>query len=556
MNLYSDRYWHIQMNKPDGKYKDPNCDPKEMLLLPQPVIATNYPKRLADFKNLPIGTIVLVRDGARTIALCRIISGWYENSELCSKFHYDHFRDVEVLHYMSDEDQPNVYGYNIPKRGTFETCSATTQTGEYINKIISMLEMNKDLDNYAQLLRVKKNIILQGAPGTGKTYTTASIAVRICNNEFTDFNNHSRVMEEYERLREEGQIAFCTFHQSLDYEDFVEGMKPVVAEDNGGITYDVEDGIFKSLCLKAQTKEGSDIIACIDKYLESIKGYENKKAIPTISGRSMLYVWWEEGNKTISTRSTVSKSEKAEQHSPSPLNIDKIRLQAIGEGRENNWPHYAKAFINAVKKEYQLENQVSDKPYVLIIDEINRGSISKIFGELITLLEADKRSGSGNHHISLKLPYSKEDFSVPGNLYIIGTMNTTDRSTGSIDYAVRRRFAFVTLESSVEVIREHVNEEVRDLAIALFEQINDLFIRQHKNGDFELEDLMVGHSYFMADDIESLKLKMRYEVVPLIKEYIKDGILRGKKDDEKYFNSWMNATCYYNKELEVSEELV
>lgn len=97
---------------------------------------------------------------------------------------------------------------------------------------------------------------------------------------------------------------------------------------------------------------------------------------------------------------------------------------------------------------------------------------------------------------------------------------------------------------------------MRDLAIALFEQINDLFIRQHKSGDFELEDLMVGHSYFMADDIESLKLKMRYEVVPLIKEYIKDGILRGKKDDEKYFNSWMNATCYYNKELEVSEELV
>lgn len=527
-----------------------------MLLLPQPVIATNYPKRLADFKNLPIGTIVLVRDGARTIALCRIISEWYENSELCSKFHYDHFRDVEVLHYMSDEDQPNVYGYNIPKRGTFETCSATTQTGEYINRIISMLEMNKDLDNYAQLLRVKKNIILQGAPGTGKTYTTASIAVRMCNNEFTDFNNHSRVMEEYERLREEGQIAFCTFHQSLDYEDFVEGLKPIVTEGNGGITYDVVDGIFKSLCLKAQTKEGSDIISCIDKYLESIKGYENKKAIPTISGRSILYVWWEEGNKTISTRSMVSKSEKSEQHSPSPLNIEKIKLQAIGEGRENNWTQYAKAFINAVKKEYQLENQVSDKPYVLIIDEINRGNVSKIFGELITLLEADKRSGSGNHHISLKLPYSKEDFSVPGNLYIIGTMNTTDRSTGSIDYAVRRRFAFVTLESSVEVIREHVNEEVRDLAVALFEQINDLFIRQHKSGDFELEDLMVGHSYFMADDIESLKLKMRYEVVPLIKEYIKDGILRGKKDDEKYFNSWMNATCYYNKELEVSEELV
>lgn len=186
-----------------------------------------------------------------------------------------------------------------------------------------------------------------------------------------------------------------------------------------------------------------------------------------------------------------------------------------------------------------------------------------IFGELITLLEADKRSGGGDHHISLTLPYSKESFSVPANLYIIGTMNTTDRSTGSIDYAVRRRFAFVTLEASAEVIRTHVDESVRDLATALFEEINgksrddqNSFIYQHKSGDFELEDLMIGHSYFMADDIESLRLKMRYEVVPLIKEYIKDGILRGKKDDEHYFNSWMDAKCYLPKLSEDSEDLV
>lgn len=405
-----------------------------------------------------------------------------------------------------------------------------------------------------EILKQKKQIILQGAPGTGKTYKTASIAVGMCNPSFSDFNDHQKVMEEYERLQEKGQIAFCTFHQSMDYEDFVEGLKPEVNGD--AVEYVVENGIFKTICEKAQTKENLDITTCIDKYLNSIKGYNNKKTIPTLSGKSAFYAWWTEGNDTISTRSVLSKCEKGDQYSPSPLNIEKVKLQALGEGVENNWRQYAQAFINAVKKEYNLENQVSDKPYVLIIDEINRGNVSKIFGELITLLEADKRSGGGTHHISLKLPYSKDDFSVPSNLYIIGTMNTTDRSTGTIDYAVRRRFAFVTLESKAEVIEEwcndhHVPSNVKKAALALFAQINGTgkndnssFIAKHKASDFELEDLKVGHSYFMAKNMNSLKLKMRYEVVPLIKEYIKDGILRSMQDDDKYFDSWQNAECY------------
>ncbi len=405
-----------------------------------------------------------------------------------------------------------------------------------------------------EILRQKKQIILQGAPGTGKTYKTAAIAVGMCNPTFSDFEDHQKVMEEYERLQKEGQIAFCTFHQSMDYEDFIEGLKPEVKGD--AVEYNVENGIFKTICELAQTKDNADIVTCIEKYLQTIKGYDNKKTIPTLTGKSELYVWWTEGNDTISTRSVLSKSEKGDQYSPSPLNIEKVKMQALGEGVENNWRQYAQAFINAVKKEYNLENQISDKPYVLIIDEINRGNVSKIFGELITLLEADKRSGGGSHHISLKLPYSKEDFSVPSNLYIIGTMNTTDRSTGTIDYAVRRRFAFVTLESRADVIENWCNSQsvpsdVKKTALALFAQINGLgkhdnssFIAKHKAADFELEDLKVGHSYFMAKDMASLKLKMRYEVVPLIKEYIKDGILRSMSDDDKYFDCWKNAECY------------
>ena len=445
---------------------------------------------------------------------------------------------------------------------------------KYIPKILEMIEGDSKQDNNnpqtfetmteIEILRQKKQIILQGAPGTGKTYKTAAIAVGMCTPTFSDFEDHKKVMEEYERLQNEGQIAFCTFHQSMDYEDFIEGLKPEVKGD--AVEYNVENGIFKTICELARTKENADITTCIDKYLQSIKGYENKKIIPTVTGKSELYVWWSEGNDTISTRSVLSKSEKGDQYSPSPLNIEKVKMQALGEGVENNWRQYAQAFINAVKKEYNLENQVSDKPYVLIIDEINRGNVSKIFGELITLLEADKRSGGGSHHISLKLPYSKEDFSVPSNLYIIGTMNTTDRSTGTIDYAVRRRFAFVTLESRADVIENwcnthSVSSEVKKTALALFAQINGLgrkdnssFIAKHKASDFELEDLKVGHSYFMAKDMESLKLKMRYEVVPLIKEYIKDGILRSMSDDDKYFDSWQNAECYSSSTTDFTAE--
>ena len=300
-------------------------------------------------------------------------------------------------------------------------------------------DMDQKISNISELLKLKKNIILQGAPGTGKTYTTASIAVKICNKDFANCNNHEEVMKEYERLRENGQISFCTFHQSMDYEDFVEGLKPVV--NGSAVEYKVESGIFKNICTEAKRN--------------------------------------------------------------------------------------------------------SKSPYILIIDEINRGNVSKIFGELITLLEADKRTGDGEHSLTLKLPYSKENFCVPSNLYIIGTMNTTDRSTGTIDYAVRRRFAFVTLETSSEVLKEWYKEDtdVKQASLDLFKEINNSFIPNHKVADFELEDLKVGHSYFMAKNLDELKLKMQYEVIPLIKEYQKDGILKTEEGDSSFFKKWQNAEC-------------
>lgn len=410
-------------------------------------------------------------------------------------------------------------------------------------KIKKEMIMGTTISEMTNILKSSHNIILTGAPGTGKTYSTAAIALAILNVKDVQFNDHKSVMEKYNSLLED-QIFFTTFHQSLDYEDFVEGLKPRILTDKDGnsigVTYEPENGIFKRACEAVQTDDSINIVECIDDYLQKIKGFANKKEIPTISGKSSLYVWWKEGNSTISSRSKFSTSTKDEEYTPSPLNIEKIKLQALGKGGENNWPQYAQAFIEAVKREYKVN---ADKPVVLIIDEINRGNVSKILGELITLLEADKRIG-GEHPIKVTLPYSKTLFGVPSNLYIIGTMNSTDRSTGSIDYALRRRFAFVTLKSDVSVIENYYidlgDEELKEISVALFNDIRR-FIDEHNHigGEFGIDDLMVGHSYFMAKSKEELLDKIKYAVIPLISEYINDGILNVEIEEKnKYFDSW------------------
>ena len=552
-------YWHIDLG-------EANSEGKQSSLMTQ--LESNHTITLTEKHQFlgkylsaqPQGTLVLVCQDKKPKKLCQITDEPHlTNEEAGEQSPYPVLRSVEIL-------------TNVPEENTFNTedfqqgiCGFFTKQAKkqypYMKKLLSQLKNGSSLSDTSKsdtlllnecvsLLKEKKNIILQGAPGTGKTYTTASLAVALCNPSFTELEDHIKVMDEYERLRKEGQIAFCTFHQSMDYEDFVEGVKPELQGEH--ITYNVEGGIFKQICEQARTTEGKDIIACIDDYLQKIQGYENRREIPTINEKSSIFVWWNKGNKTINIRTTHPKKDKGEQFSPSQPNIKEIKDQALGKRTTYIHKSYKQAFIKAVKDEYHLEDDASTKPHILIIDEINRGNISRIFGELITLLEADKRTGEGAHPIKVKLPYSKEDFSVPSNLYIIGTMNTTDRSTGSIDYAVRRRFAFITLKTDPEVIKTCIKDDaVRAKALALFKQINGdgtdeatSFIATHKAGDFDLEDLKVGHSYFLAETLEALQMKMRYEVIPLLREYIKDGILQGKENDEKYFAAWEKGECF------------
>lgn len=421
--------------------------------------------------------------------------------------------------------------------------------GNYYKKDKSSLNMTL----YKDILNLKKNIILQGAPGTGKTYNTAALALSICGETIPE--KHEDVMKRYGELQKEGRIGFCTFHQSMDYEDFVEGIKPVNSDD-GELYYRVENGIFKRMCANAEKGNATRT----DNFKESwdkLVNYLDENdflSVDLLCGKGSFNVELNEYGTGLANRTYengVYEKDKWIQGKSKFFNYDQLYniyrgLSGTPAGGHDN---YRKAIVAKMKKDFSLvdysETASASTPqnYVLIIDEINRGNVSKIFGELITLIEADKRIGVTEeekkklHTIRLTLPYSKESFGVPSNLYIIGTMNTTDRSVGNIDYAVRRRFAFVTLKAERQILVSKYGEESKQVQLfdAVFTFLND----DKKHPDMDIDDLMVGHSYFMADDDNELKLKLEYEIIPLIREYSKDGIVNVKKDElEKAFNDW------------------
>ncbi|MBO7598848.1 MAG: AAA family ATPase [Bacteroidales bacterium] len=372
-------------------------------------------------------------------------------------------------------------------------------------------EISKEMNDYIEILEKKKNIILQGAPGVGKTYTTAELALAICDGIEKVPYNHDDVMKRYEQLQKEGRIGFVTFHQSMDYEDFVEGIKP--STDNGTITYDVEDGIFKQISIKAQAGNNFDEI--YDKFISEINEYDEENVCKLKTPKGTIF------GVTVNTKNNLSLYVGSELQKTATLTKENIRKMSEDDKSVKYYQPYFRGVVNILKSKGLKSQKNTDKNYVLIIDEINRGNVSKIFGELITLLEADKRI-DGDHPIKVTLPYSKEEFGVPSNLYIIGTMNTTDRSVGNIDYAVRRRFAFVTLKADVDVLIKKYGKD--SIQVKLFNAVNE-FVDTNNANELDLADLKVGHSFFMVEE-KQLRLNLDYEIIPLLREYYKDGLLK------------------------------
>ena len=438
------------------------------------------------------------------------------------------------VRYIKVEPKRDFDGNQFGKyRQTLHLCN-DKEVIDFVNPIIEQSMIPEKVNKYGDILRLKKNLILQGAPGTGKTYNTAALALAICGEQIPD--DHGKVMRRYEELQKEGRIGFVTFHQSMDYEDFVEGIKPVKLEESE-MYYKVEDGVFKRMSKIAtnpqQAKQTKTLDSAFDDLIQNINDgsvrflpMKNGNMTAKLSVSSQLAIKWETIDGNISAN-CVSKDRllklcevyNTKKALESMNNINESIRNVIGGCNTSYYWAVANYLLDIIGEDNSLAEKTEN--YVLIIDEINRGNVSKIFGELITLLEADKRIG-GDHPIRVTLPYSKESFGVPSNLYILGTMNTTDRSVGNIDYAVRRRFAFATLKADKELVKQNSIS----LAIELFEAVES-FIKKHQI-DMDFEDLMVGHSYFFAEDVSELELKWQYEILPLLNEYIKDGIINAK----------------------------
>ncbi len=394
----------------------------------------------------------------------------------------------------------------------------------------------KDDKNGVLVCKIKQkqplNQILYGPPGTGKTYHTINKALDIIDGSVPEKRDEAKA--KFEAYKQNGQIEFVTFHQSYGYEEFVEGIKAIPVGKEGNeegeeMIYDVVDGIFKKIakCAFSSLTDISKPSNTTKKYRLNAKKLniqaemiqDDTNTFRVLKGSKIRKENTASFPWLLLKKEFLDKAKYSEESEFYILEED-YSFQSISAssslilGRASNG--------NTDWEEVESTNipinisQDNNKNYILIIDEINRGNISKIFGELITLIEPSKRIGA-EEAISVRLPYSNELFGVPSNLYIIGTMNTADRSIALMDTALRRRFDFTEMMPRPEVLDFEIEGlYVKSMLETINKRIEYLYDRDHT----------IGHAYFMSlKDTATLKELdniFRNKIIPLLQEYFYD----------------------------------
>lgn len=350
------------------------------------------------------------------------------------------------------------------------------------------------MKKYINLLQNKKQIILQGPPGTGKTKMAKELAKDILG------------LDKIEDLRNNSQFKFIQFHPAYAYEDFVRGIVAKTTEK--GISYEVENKILGNI---AQEALQSNYEYHFNRFVNFLK---NHKENITFKNNEAKYI--DIINQCICVRATIN--EKYEYNYP----IAELLKHSFHKYETQSW-HHINGFKDAISEYFIdqfLPKDFQEKNFVLVIDEINRANLSAVLGELIYALEYRGEAVEsvyaieGNHQLVL-----------PENLYIIGTMNTADRSVGHLDYAIRRRFAFIDVlpEDLSNVFGEHFAQN-------WFLKVAELF-ENHLSSDFKKEQVQLGHSYFITEKTD-IATRWQYEILPILLEYINDGVLIGEKVKE------------------------
>lgn len=400
--------------------------------------------------------------------------------------------------------------YDIEKYllNTYPGCNVGEKSKEFMEKF-GIPQKKKDMDNTMNDKdKTPLNQILYGPPGTGKTYNTIIEAMKIIDKNCIEYNsdntvkNYEIVRENFKKYKALGQIEFVTFHQSYSYEEFVEGIKPDLT--SGDLKYEIEKGIFKEICENASKKFTDNFDEAYDKFLNEIPTCveEDYYKLNTIKNNKVFGLQLN-SNNNLNIHMTENFNKQG------VITKENLKKHFENERKSKDWANYYDSIIEHLKNKFGLiSEKATSKFYVLIIDEINRGNISKIFGELITLIEEDKRE-----NLSVRLPYSKDVFTVPKNLYIIGTMNTSDRSIASIDIALRRRFKFKEIMPNSNLVADF-NCNFKECFEILNKRISVLLDRDHQ----------IGHSYFIEEkykDSNASELETIWfdSIIPLLNEY-------------------------------------